>query len=72
MKHDAGVNHASDSAGQKTSRGRADPRLYHVTTRDFKTYSKARLLYDGGFATIDGTIAKNGDTYYLVMKDETF
>ncbi|HEX5435944.1 MAG TPA: glycoside hydrolase family 43 protein [Gemmatimonadaceae bacterium] len=63
---------ASDSVGQKTSRGRADPRLYYVTTKDFKTYSPARLLYDGGFATIDGTIAKKGDTYFLVMKDETF
>src|SRR5207248_11696697 len=27
---------------------------------------------DGGFCAIDGTIAKRGDTYYLVMKDETF
>jgi hypothetical protein len=63
---------ASDSVAQKTSRGRADHRLYYVTTRDFKTYSKAALLYDGGFSAIDGTIAKRGDTYYLVMKDETF
>ncbi|MBX6330939.1 MAG: glycoside hydrolase family 43 protein [Gemmatimonadaceae bacterium] len=63
---------ASDSVGQKTSRGRADQRLYYVTTKDFKTYSPTKLLYDGGFAAIDGTIAKRGDTYYLVMKDETF
>jgi hypothetical protein len=63
---------ASDSVGQETSRGRADQRLYYVTTKDFKTYSPTKLLYDGGFATIDGTIAKRGDTYYLVMKDETF
>jgi hypothetical protein len=57
---------------QRTSRGRADHRLYYVTTTDFKTYSRAALLYDGGFAAIDGTIAKVGATYYLVMKDETF
>jgi beta-glucosidase len=63
---------ASDSIAQNTSRGRADHRLYYVTTRDFRTYSRAKLLYDGGFATIDGTIAKVGDRYYLVMKDETF
>src|SRR4051812_37366400 len=63
---------ASDSVAQKTSRGRADHRLYYVTTRDFKTYSHAALLYDGGFSAIDGTIAKKGDTYFLVMKDETF
>ena len=63
---------ASDSLAQRTSRGRADHRLYYVTTKDFKTYSRAQLLYDGGFAAIDGTIAKKGNTYYLVMKDETF
>jgi beta-xylosidase len=63
---------ASDSVAQRTSRGRADHRLYYVTTTDFKTYSRAALLYDGGFSAIDGTIAKKDDTYYLVMKDETF
>lgn len=63
---------ATDSLAQKTPRGRADHRLYYVTTTDFKTYSPTRLLYDGGFCAIDGTITKRGDTYYLVMKDETF
>jgi hypothetical protein len=63
---------ATDSLAQRTSRGAANHRLYYVTTRDFKTYSRAALLYDGGFPVIDGTIARLGDTYYLVMKDETF
>jgi hypothetical protein len=63
---------ATDSLAQRTSRGRADHRLYYVTTKDFVTYSHAALLYDGGFCAIDGTIAKRGDRYYLVMKDETF
>ncbi len=63
---------ATDSVAQKTNRGRADHRLYYVTTKDFKTYSPAKLLYDGGFCAIDGTITKRGDTYFLVMKDETF
>jgi hypothetical protein len=64
---------ATDSLAQKTNRGRADHRLYYVTTRDFKSYSKARLLYDGGFAAIDGTIARVApNRYALVMKDETF
>jgi len=63
---------ATDSLAQKTSRGRADHRLYYVTTKDFKTYAPTKLLYDGGFCAIDGTITKAGDTYYLVMKDETF
>lgn len=63
---------ATDSLAQSTSRGRADHRLYYVTTRDFKSYSPTRLLYDGGFAAIDGTITKANGRYYLVMKDETF
>src|SRR6185437_15481014 len=63
---------ATDSLAQTTSRGRADHRLYYVTTRDFKSYSPTRLLYDGGFAAIDGTITNASGRYYLVMKDETF
>ena len=63
---------ATDSLAQITNRGRADHRLYFVTTRDFVKYSKAQLLYDGGFPAIDGTIRREGNTYYLVMKDETF
>ena len=63
---------ATDSLAQRTSRGRADHRLYYVTTKDFNTYSRAALLYDGGFCAIDGTITKRAGTYYLVMKDETF
>lgn len=63
---------ATDSLAQKTSKGRADHRLYYVTTKDFITYSRGKLLYDGGFAAIDGTITKQGSRYVLVMKDETF
>lgn len=63
---------ATDSLAQRTSRGRADHRLYYVTTTDFERYSPTRLLYDGGFSAIDGTITRRGDRYYLVMKDETF
>lgn len=62
---------ATDTLAQVTSRGRADHRLYFVTTPDFKVYSHAKLLYDGGFSAVDGTIAKSGDLYYLIMKDET-
>ena len=63
---------ATDSLAQTTSKGRADHRLYFVTTKDFVTYSHTKLLYDGGFAAIDGTIARAGARYVLVMKDETF
>ncbi len=63
---------ATDSLAQRTSKGRADHRLYYVTTRDFVTYSRAALLYDGGFPVIDGTITRVGNRYVLVMKDESF
>src|ERR1041384_5771967 len=36
---------ATDSLAERTSRGRADHRLYYVTTRDFKRSSPAKLLY---------------------------
>jgi hypothetical protein len=46
-------------------------RMYLVTTKDFKTYSKTRLFYDGGFNVIDGTLVKDGARYVLIVKDET-
>jgi len=36
--------------------------------RDFGTCSNAKLLYDGGFTAIDGTIAREGKRYVLVMR----
>ena len=63
---------ATDAGAQRTSRGRADHRLYYTTTADFRTYAPTRLLHDGGFTAIDGTITRVGDRYALVMKDETF
>jgi PelA/Pel-15E family pectate lyase len=51
-------------------------RIYYVTTQDFTSYSKAALLYDGGFNVIDATIIKSaaGDPqrrYVMILKDET-
>ena len=46
-------------------------RMYYVTTKDFKTFSKAALLYDKGFNVIDATIQKNGGKYFMYVKDET-
>lgn len=48
-----------------------DHRMYYVTTRDFETFSAARLLYDAGFNVIDGTLAAHDSRYYLFLKDET-
>ncbi|MEH6304157.1 glycoside hydrolase family 43 protein [Olivibacter sp. CPCC 100613] len=46
-------------------------RMYYVTTKDFKTYSDTRLLYDPGFNVIDATIAKINDKWIMFLKDET-
>lgn len=46
-------------------------RIYYVTTKDFKTFSKAALLYDRGFNVIDATIIKQGIQYFMFLKDET-
>lgn len=46
-------------------------RIYFVTTKDFKSYSKAAVFYDGGFNVIDATIADLGGKFMMILKDET-
>jgi hypothetical protein len=45
--------------------------LYYVTTKDFKTFSKASLFYDYRFSVIDAAIVKAGKKYVMFLKDET-
>jgi beta-xylosidase len=46
-------------------------RLYYVTTKDFRNFSGAKILFDPGFNVIDATIEKVGKEYVMVFKDET-
>ncbi|MGJ5640538.1 glycoside hydrolase family 43 protein [Formosa sp. S-31] len=46
-------------------------RMYYVTTKDFSSFSKTKLLYDGGFNVIDATIQKENNSYIMFLKDET-
>jgi hypothetical protein len=47
-------------------------RIYFVETRDFKTYTPAKILFDGGFSVIDAFIVKaSPGRFVMVMKDET-
>ena len=55
IKEDAGYNH----------------RMYYTTTKDFKDFSKTKLLYDPGFNVIDSSIQKQGDQFIMFLKDET-
>jgi len=46
-------------------------RIYYQTTKDFKTYSETKVLYDPGFSTIDATIVKDGKQFIMFFKNET-
>lgn len=47
-------------------------RMYYVTTKDFKTFSKAKLFLEPGFSVIDAVIVKRKmNDYVLVLKDNT-
>ena len=45
--------------------------MYYVLTKDFKTFSKTKMLYDKGFNVIDATIVPDGKQFVMFLKDET-
>lgn len=47
-------------------------RLYYTATKDFKTFTRAKLFFDPGFSVIDAVIVKQAaGKYVLVLKDNT-
>jgi hypothetical protein len=48
-----------------------DHRMYYVLTKNFRTFSKTKVLYDKGFNVIDATIVPDGKRYVMFLKDET-
>jgi len=46
-------------------------RLYYTKTRDFISFTKTEILYDGGFNVIDGSIIHSDGKFYMIIKDET-
>lgn len=46
-------------------------RIYYVTTKDFKNFSKTRLLYEPGFSVIDASIIEDGKKWIMFLKNET-
>ncbi|SDM09318.1 Glycosyl hydrolases family 43 [Catalinimonas alkaloidigena] len=47
-------------------------RMYYTTTKDFTSFSPAKLFLDPGFSVIDAVIVKRAaDDYALVLKDNT-
>jgi len=55
-----------EDAGWKHSR------LYYCKTTDWKTFTPAKVLFAPPYSAIDGTLLKEGDTYYLFHKEEEF
>ncbi|MET6997984.1 family 43 glycosylhydrolase [Chitinophaga defluvii] len=58
-------------AGANSGDDKYNHRIYYTTTRDFKHFSKTRLLYDHGFNVIDASIVRYRDQYVMFLKDET-
>jgi hypothetical protein len=46
-------------------------RIYYTTTKNFKKFSKTRMLYNQGFNVIDASIVYDGSQYIMFLKDET-
>ncbi|WP_207536393.1 glycoside hydrolase family 43 protein [Desertivirga arenae] len=46
-------------------------RIYYTTTKDFRSFSDTKVLYDPGFNSIDATILKDGKRWVMFIKDET-
>ncbi|HYQ33912.1 MAG TPA: immunoglobulin-like domain-containing protein, partial [Lapillicoccus sp.] len=45
-------------------------KMLYATTRDFVTFSEAKIWQDIGSSRIDSTVIKEGDSYYRFTKDE--
>lgn len=55
-----------EDAGWKQSR------LWFSRTRDWQTFTPARVLFDPPYSVIDGTLLEHEGTYYLFHKEEEF
>lgn len=58
-------------APDSTAEAGYNHRIYYTLTKDFKTYSDVKLLYEPGFNIIDATILPYGKKYLMFFKDET-
>jgi hypothetical protein len=57
----------SDSSGVQ----RYNHRLYWSATRDFVSWTPARVFYEPGFSVIDAQIVRHGGRYAMILKNET-
>ena len=59
------------AAGDTSGDAKYNHRMYYVTTKNFKKFSKTKLLYDKGFNVIDASIVPDGNRFIMFLKDET-
>jgi hypothetical protein len=52
--------------------GWKESRLWYCKTRDWKTFTPAKVLFEPPYSVIDGTLLKHDGTYYLFHKEEEF
>jgi hypothetical protein len=59
----------SDVADSESEKG-LNHRIYALTTKDFRTFSKTEMFFNPEFSVIDATILKKGKWYYMFLKNE--
>jgi hypothetical protein len=59
------------AGGEPTGDDKYNHRIYYAVTKNFKRFSKTKLLYDKGFNVIDASIVHDGKNYIMFLKDET-
>ena len=52
--------------------GWKESRLWYCKTRDWKTFTPAKLLFEPPYSVIDGALIENDGVYYLFHKEEEF
>lgn len=50
--------------------GPRNHRIWSSVTRDFQTFTEAKLFFDPGYNVIDACITDLGDRYFMLFKDE--
>ncbi|WP_459644222.1 immunoglobulin-like domain-containing protein [Kineococcus sp. NUM-3379] len=59
--------YAEDDPGHT---GSTHNRMMYATTRDFRTFSPAKVWNDPGYSVIDSTVIEHDGTYHRITKDE--
>jgi len=59
------------AAGADSSEDKLNHRIYFTTTQDFAAFTRAELLFDPGFSSIDATLVRAGRAWHLFVKNET-